>query len=97
MWKHCLPEAVLKVTNLDPTRAKASPDPLGYAVGEDSAIFSRKAQGYCMMPQRQCLNRRAEGCILESSDPSHRAHLQALKGRGNNAGPVLLRHLLTSA
>lgn len=35
--------------------------------------------------------------MLESSDPRHSAHPQALKGRGNNAGPVLLRHLLTSA
>lgn len=49
------------------------------------------------MHQRQCLNRKAEGCMLESSDPSHRAHPQALKGRENNAGRILLRHLLTSA
>lgn len=100
MWRQCLPEAVLKVTNLDPTRAKTSPHPLGNAAQtclEVIAIFSRKTQGYCMMPQPQCLNRKAEGCMLGSSDPSHSAHPQALKGRENNTGLILLHHLLTSA
>lgn len=59
--------------------------------------FQRKAQEYCMMPQLQCLNRRAEGCTPESSDPSCSARPQALKRTGNSAGPILLRHVLTSA
>lgn len=50
-----------------------------------------------MMPQLQCLNSRAEGCTLESSDPSCSSRPQALKRTGNNAGPILLRHVLTSA
>lgn len=79
MWRQCLPEAVLKVTNLGPTTAKASPTHwvmLLSHVREESAIFSLKTQGYCMKPQPQCLNKEAEGRMLESSDPSHSAHPQ---------------------
>lgn len=78
MWRQCLPEAVLKVTNLGSTRAKASLHLLDYA--------AQPCQGYCTMPQLQCLNWKAEGCMLESSD--HSAHPQALtQAQGTTQAP----------